>query len=79
MLVLSRRSQESVVVGGPGPPGQMLKVTVLEILGGRVRLGFEVADHVPVHRLEVWERIMAGRLTGLAERTPRGADRAVMD
>lgn len=60
MLVLSRRSQESVVVGGAGGFDAMLKVTVLEILGGRVRLGFDVDKGVPVHRSEVWERIRAG-------------------
>ena len=57
MLVLSRKSQESVVVGGPSDAGCMLKVTVLEIQKGRVRLGFDVADGVPVHRWEVWRRI----------------------
>ena len=60
MLVLSRRSQESVVVGGQNPLERMLKVTVLEIRGGKVRLGFEVKDDVPVHRWEVWQRICAG-------------------
>jgi carbon storage regulator CsrA len=59
MLVLSRKSNESVVVGGPGRADQMLKVTVLEVVAGRVRLGFEVAEDVPVHRWEVWERIRA--------------------
>jgi carbon storage regulator CsrA len=59
MLVLSRRSHESVVVGVPGRPEQMLKVTVLEVIGGRVLLGFDVADDVPVHRWEVWKRICA--------------------
>ena len=57
MLVLSRRNQESVVVGRPGGLEPLLKVTVLEISGGIVRLGFEGAAEVPVHRLEVWERI----------------------
>ena len=61
MLVLSRKSQESVVVGGSDGFEPMLKVTVLEIDCGRVRLGFEVDREVPVHRLEVWERIRAGR------------------
>ena len=41
MLVLSRKSQESVVVGGPGALEPLLKVTVLEIKNDRVRLGFE--------------------------------------
>ena len=57
MLVLTRKSQESVVVGGSSGFERMLKVTVLEIGDGKVRLGFEVDSEVPVHRLEVWERI----------------------
>ena len=57
MLVLSRKSFESVVVGGSGRFERMLKVTVLEIKNGTVRLGFEADASVPVHRAEVWERI----------------------
>jgi carbon storage regulator CsrA len=57
MLVLTRKSQEAVVVGGSGGFERMLKVTVLEIHGGTVRLGFEIDREVPIHRLEVWERI----------------------
>jgi carbon storage regulator len=57
MLVLSRKSQESVVVGGSVHSKPTLIVTVLEIRGRRVKLGFEVAKDVPVHRQEVWERI----------------------
>jgi carbon storage regulator len=60
MLVLSRKSLESVVVGGPGGLEQLLKVTVLEIKNDRVRLGFEADTTIPVHRLEVWERIREG-------------------
>ena len=57
MLVLSRKSLESVVVGGSGRFERMLKVTVLEIKNGSVRLGFEADASIPVHRAEVWERI----------------------
>jgi carbon storage regulator CsrA len=72
MLVLSRKSQESVVVGGAGGFERLLKVTVLEIGAGRVRLGFEVDKAVPVHRWEVWERIHpAGQPAG-ATRGPPG-------
>ena len=53
MLVLSRKSQESVMVGGSAGFERMLKVTVLEIGNGRVRLGFDVDAAVPVHRMEV--------------------------
>jgi carbon storage regulator len=59
MLVLSRKSQESVVVGGSRAFEQLLKVTVLEIRNDRVRLGFEADAAIPVHRWEVWERIRA--------------------
>ncbi len=59
MLVLSRKSKESVVVGGPGAFEPLLKVTVLEIKEGRVRLGFEANKDIPVHRSEVWEQIRA--------------------
>jgi carbon storage regulator len=62
MLVLSRKIQESVVVGGSDRFERMLKVTVLEIKGGKVRLGFEADSDVPVHRAEVWERIVASCL-----------------
>ena len=60
MLVLTRRIQEAVVVGGAVGFERMLKVTVLEINGVKVRLGFEIDAGVPVHRSEVWERIQAG-------------------
>jgi carbon storage regulator CsrA len=64
MLVLSRKIQESVVVGGSEGFERLLKVTVLQIDGGRVRLGFEVDTQVPVHRWEVWERIQDLGLKG---------------
>ncbi len=63
MLVLSRKIQESVVVGGSDCFQRILKVKVLEIRGEKVKLGFDVDPDVPVHRLEVWERIFGdGRL-----------------
>ena len=60
MLVLSRKNNESVIVGGCDTFRRIVKVTVLEISGGRVRLGFDVESDVPVHRLEIWEKIQAG-------------------
>jgi carbon storage regulator len=60
MLVLSRKPEESVVIGEPHSFERLLKVTVLEIRGGKVRLGFEASADFPVHRWEVWERIRAG-------------------
>jgi carbon storage regulator len=63
MLVLSRKIQESVMVAGASGLEQLIKVTVLDIRGGRVRLGFDAGADVPVHRAEVWERIRAENRT----------------
>lgn len=51
MLVLTRNENERVMVGDD------IIVTVVEIRGGRVRLGFEAPGGVPVHREEVWLRV----------------------
>lgn len=59
MLVLSRKQEESVVVGGSSAFRRVLKVTVLEIGSEHVKLGFEANEDVPIHRSEVWERICA--------------------
>ena len=65
MLVLSRKNNEAVMIGGSVGFERMIKVTVVEIRNGHVRLGFEADADVPVHRLEVWERICDE--TGLAD------------
>ena len=59
MLVLTRKIQESVVVGGSDRFQRILKVKVLGIKGEKVNLGFDVDPDVPVHREEVYERILA--------------------
>ena len=58
MLVLSRKKQESIIIGQASSLEQMVRVTVLELSGCRVALGFECSDEVPIHRDEVWERIV---------------------
>jgi carbon storage regulator len=57
MLVLTRKLQESVVVGSADASQPMLSITVVEIAGGKVRLGFQADSAVQVHRWEVWQRI----------------------
>ena len=57
MLVLTRKNQESVIVGGSVGFERVLKVTVIEIQRGKVRLGFEVDAEVPVYRSELWEQM----------------------
>jgi carbon storage regulator len=60
MLIVSRKCQESVAVGESVGTNPLLTVTVLEITGGRVRLGFVAGRELLVHRWEVWERIRTG-------------------
>jgi carbon storage regulator len=47
MLVLTRKPGEAIVVGAS------IRVTVLEVRGGRVRLGIEAPAHVNVRRQEL--------------------------
>ena len=52
MLVLSRKQGESIVVRDD------IVVTVIELRGGRVRLGVEAPREVTVHREELYEKIV---------------------
>jgi carbon storage regulator len=65
MLVLSRRSNQSVIVGSEDLQ-RMLTVTVLQINGQNVRLGFDAPHGVAVHRSEVWAQISAAALAPAA-------------
>jgi len=60
MLVLTGKNRESVVIGRPEDLKVVLEITILEIEGGRVRLGFEADTRMPIHRREVWDRICNG-------------------
>ena len=53
MLVLTRRSGETLIIG------EDIRVTVLDVSGNQVRLGVTAPREVPVHREEVAERIRA--------------------
>lgn len=51
MLILTRRTGESVMIG------EDVAVTVLGVRGDQVRIGFSAPGEVPVHREEVYMRI----------------------
>ncbi len=57
MLVLTRKKLESIAIGGLNDSLPMVTVTVLEICGGRVRLGFQGDPSLFIHRSELLERI----------------------
>jgi len=56
MLVLTRKVSESVVVERPDRAYQLLKVIVLGIHNGSVRLGFEADVNLPILRTEIIQR-----------------------
>lgn len=60
MLVLTRKHRESVVISGGVTLQPGLKVTVLEIRGGKVKLGFEADRGVTIQRSELWEKTHPG-------------------
>jgi len=62
MLTLTRRKGERLNVG------LSVEITVLEISGGRVRLGISAPRRLPVHRGEVVERMELANRGALARR-----------
>lgn len=53
MLVLSRKKNEKIRIGGG------ITIVVVEIRGDKVRLGVEAPEETPVHREEIQDRIDA--------------------
>jgi carbon storage regulator len=60
MLVLSRKRNEQLVIGGD------IIITVIDVRGDKVRLGIEAPASVPVHREEVFVAI---------QKEPHGCDK----
>ena len=67
MLILSRQNRESVVIEGADGIHRLLKVTVLEINGTNVKLGFEVDPDVRVNLAENSERTRKGPAKGVSK------------
>jgi len=60
LLILSRRPGQSLVIAGN------IRVKVLEVEGGRVRLGIEAPADIEVHREEVFELISEANVKAAA-------------
>ena len=58
MLVLSRRRDESIIIGND------IKIVVVEVRGDKVRLGIEAPNDVSVHRMEVYKAIQKANKEG---------------
>jgi carbon storage regulator len=64
MLVLSRKQGEQIMIG------ENVVVTVVEIRGDRVRLGFDAPNYVAIHREEVYRRIQCEERQRTREPSP---------
>lgn len=51
MLILSRKNNESIMIGDD------IHLVVCEIRGDKVRIGIDAPSDLPVHRLEVYNAI----------------------
>jgi carbon storage regulator len=71
MLVLTRKSNQSIMIGDD------IEVSVLSIMGEKVRIGIQAPRDVPVFRREVYLEIQQER-QGLAEGEER-ADRTEVE
>ncbi|MGE4198628.1 MAG: carbon storage regulator [Phycisphaerales bacterium] len=61
MLVLSRRRNESIVITPPGfAPTDRITITVVDVIGDKVRLGVEAPITTSIHRAEVQARVDQG-------------------
>ena len=50
--MLSRKAEEAMYIGDD------IKITVLDIRGGQVRIGISAPKEVKIHREEVYQRIV---------------------
>ena len=51
MLVLTRRTEETIFIGSD------IKVTILGIQNGQVRIGIEAPKEIPIYREEIFAKI----------------------
>jgi len=65
MLVLSRRRDESIIIGND------IKITVIDIRGDKVRLGIAAPITIPVHRQEIYEDIQKEKKVSAAEQAAK--------
>ncbi len=64
MLVLTRKLGENIRIG------DSVKITVLEVRSGQVKLGIEAPPEVKVHREEIYARIQEENRRALGGQRP---------
>jgi carbon storage regulator len=75
MLVLTRKSNQSIMIGDD------IEVSVLSIMGEKVRIGIQAPRDIPVFRKEVYLEIQEerGHAHAAANANPSGNLRAEID
>jgi carbon storage regulator len=61
MLVLTRKSNQSIMIGDE------IEISVLSVMGDKVRIGIQAPRSVPVYRREVYAAIQREREDDLIE------------
>lgn len=56
MLVLTRRLDQSIIIGDPEKPEDCIEVVVVEARGDSVRIGVQAPRAVAVDRTEIWQQ-----------------------
>ena len=51
MLALSRKANESIIIGND------IEITILEVKGEQVKIGIKAPKSIPVYREEVYQQI----------------------
>lgn len=67
MLILTRKLGENIRIG------DKIRIVILDIKGGQVKLGIDAPPNVAVHREEIYERIREEnrRATGISAKAIR--------
>jgi carbon storage regulator len=65
MLVLTRKSNQSIMIGDD------IEISVLSVMGEKVRIGIQAPQDVPVFRTEIYVKIQRQRA---AEGAPVGGE-----
>ena len=70
MLVLTRKSNESIMIGDE------IELTILSVSGDKVRVGIQAPRDIPVFRKEVWLEIQQEDVAAGTASRPRSTTRS---
>lgn len=62
MLILSRKKDESLIIG------DNIKIKIIEVDDTKVKIGIEAPSEIEIHRLEVYEKIQEENKSAIADR-----------